>query len=91
MPSQFCIEAADQLRQKKSLTPKERRLLRVLEDDSPGPIRKRRQAQLEAHVKAGMRDDLTGKIDWSSIDWKALFDKILKIMIQVLPLILAII
>ena len=88
----FAVCASQKISGRKNLSAKERRVLRILQDETPGPLVKMRQRRMEEHVRVGLKGELPpGKIDWSAIDWGALLDKILKILVTVLPLILDII
>ncbi len=60
------------------------RLRTILEDTNEKRFR-RRMKRLEGHARAQLDLDPTEKIDWSKIDWAALFEKLLKLLLIVLP------
>lgn len=69
-------------------TIRSRRILNVL-DMEPGARRTRILERMERHAITHL--DIKGepgKIDWQNIDWAALFDKLLKLLALILPLLL---
>lgn len=69
-----------------------RRLLKIL-DSKPSKRRTRILARLESHARAHLVSEgmasATGAIDWGSIDWSKVFDTLLKILMALLPFLLA--
>lgn len=70
-----------------------KRLLKIL-DSKPSKRRTRILARLEAHARTHLVSegvvgaDAVG-FDWSSVDWQKVFDVILKILLALLPFLLA--
>lgn len=68
------------------------RLLKLV-NGPPSAKRTRILARLESHARAHLVSEgmasATGAIDWSSIDWNKVFDTILKILMALLPFLLA--
>lgn len=70
-----------------------RRARRVLEilDSRPSRRRTRQLARMERHALAALDSDAKiGAIDWSAIDWAKVFEKILEVLLKLLPLLLVI-
>ena len=83
------------LRAKLEADPKRsRRARRVLEilDSRPSRRRTRRINAMENHAIAVLKTEglkPAAAIDWSKVDWAKVIDKILDILIQLLPILLA--
>lgn len=68
------------------------RVLAILK--APDSLRRTRQVEMmEAHCAAQVRcvqgRAAHAEIDWSKIDWAALFDTLIKLLIALLPLLIA--
>jgi hypothetical protein len=63
-----------------------RRLIKFL--DSPSSSAKARRLRRMEDRVAGHIGLAAPKIDWSTVDWGALFDKILELLLKILPLFL---
>jgi hypothetical protein len=66
----------------------ERNLKELLE---AGPSKKRTRIlqRLERHARAALDLDARAAIDWSAIDWDKVFDFVMKVIMAILPLLLA--
>lgn len=70
-------------------------ILDIINDTAHPFIRNRRLRRMERHAHLHMEDDPnavfgpTGLIDWNKVDWTKVFLTVLKIVITVLPLLLA--
>jgi len=79
---------------KEGLTGDEEKILKLLQEKPKNAAQQRRKdrrvARLENHARAAIdRSPMDGWIDWSSFDWAKLLETILKVLVAILPLILA--
>jgi hypothetical protein len=81
-----------QLEDKPKKTPKEKRLLKALNDPTPGPLKRRRLNQMklaEDHAKVAMGFEADEKVDWEKVsapDWAAVLDKLIDFIAKLLAL-----
>ncbi len=87
-PGSFAGALQQQLSDKGKLTLNEKRVLRII--SAKDSARRTRQLErMEGHVRVHL-DLGNGPVDWSrDIDWPALFEMILRLLIKLLPLIMA--
>jgi hypothetical protein len=64
------------------------RVLKVLDMES-GARRNRILNRMERHVATHLDVGDVAKFDWQSVDWASLFDTIVKLIIALLPLLMA--
>lgn len=90
-PKSFPGALQKALKAQKRLSLGERRVLRII--NSPDSERRTRQlARMERHVRAELAEDdpvrfgNAAAIDWSTIDWFALFERIIQLILKLLPL-----
>jgi hypothetical protein len=72
---------------KNARTPQEKRVLKALQDPSPGPLHKRRIKAAEFHAREmiGLRED----IDWSTVsidDWMEYMSSIVEFILKLMSL-----
>lgn len=78
-----------QLEAKPSLSVKERRLLAALNDDTPGPLRRRQMRLAELHAREVVGFSKDGEVDWSkvtAIDWEILLPKLMDFLMMLFKL-----
>lgn len=88
MQQSFADNLQEQLESKSSLSFRENRILEILQG-RPSARRTRQIARMEAHTRAHLGMGGNESIDWSSIDWAALLQTILQLLMALLPLLLA--
>ena len=73
----------DQIESRPRLGLKGRRIRAIL-DARPSKRRTRQLERMEAHAAAVVGKP-AGAIDWSAVNWPALFEKILAVLLAILP------
>lgn len=87
--SAFAGQVREKLAAKSSLNAKEKKLLGII--DGPNTLRKKRQlARMERRARNELGIGENEAIDWSAIDWAAVFKTILEVLLKLLPLLLLI-
>lgn len=61
-----------------------KRILAVL-DARPSKKRTRHIARMERHTAIALSLDGLDVIDWDSVNWKAVFDRVLQLLLAILP------
>jgi hypothetical protein len=86
--SDFASNLQAQLEADPDLKRRGRRLLKVLQEPD-SPRKARIVARMEAHARAHLEMMGMEAIDWSAIDWKSIIEGLLKVLLALLPLLLA--
>lgn len=83
----FAGELQRQLIERGSLSSGERRVLRIL-NAPDSPRRDRQLDRMERHVRVQLDLHPTDAVDWSAIDWPAMLEIVLRLLVALLPLLL---
>lgn len=75
-----------QLEAKPRLTIKEKRLLNALNDETPGPFRKRQLAVAEQHARALIGRSPDAAVDWSKVDWPSFLSQLVEFLTKLFAL-----
>ncbi len=81
----FAGSLSKQLASKGKLTLQERHLQRILNGPDT-PRRDRQLARMESHVRVELNLSPTAVVDWSAIDWPTMIQRVLQLLIMLLPL-----
>ncbi len=84
----FATALKEQLEATPKLTRRGQRILDII-NSRPSAMRTRRLAVMEAHSRSQLGIGQNMGVDWAQMDWSTILDMLLKLLLALLPFILA--